>query len=36
VTQTYTNCAETHLGGGVMSSFVSFLSAIVRVHNQVV
>jgi len=23
VTQTYNNCAETHLGGGVMSPFVS-------------
>jgi len=27
VTQTYNNCAESHLGGGVMSPFVSLLSA---------
>jgi len=36
VTQTYKNCAETHLGGGVMSPFVSPLSAIARVHDRTV
>jgi len=36
VTQTYNNCAETHLGGGVMSPFVSQLSAIARAHDPVV
>jgi len=30
VTQTYNNCAETHFGDGVMSPFVSPLSAIAR------
>ena len=33
VTQTYNNCAENHLGGGVMSPFVSPLSAITRAHD---
>jgi len=33
VTQTYNNCAETHLDGGVTSPFVSPLSAIARAHN---
>jgi len=33
VTQTYNTCAETHLGGGVMSPFVSPLSAIARARN---
>jgi len=33
VTQTYNNCAETHPGGGVMSPFVSPLSAIARAHD---
>ena len=33
MTQTYSNCAETHLDGGVMSSFVSPLSAIDRAHD---
>ena len=33
VTQTCNNCAETHLGGGVMSPFVSSLSAIARAHD---
>jgi len=36
VTQTYNNCAETHLGGGVMSPFVSTLSAITRGHDLTV
>ena len=36
VAQTYNNCAETHLGGGVMSPFVSPLSAIARVHDPTV
>jgi len=36
VTQTYNNCAETHLNGGVMSPFVSRLSAIARAHDSVV
>ena len=36
VTQTYNNCAETHLGGGVMSPFVSLLSAIARAHDPTV
>jgi len=36
VTQTYTNCAETHLDGGVMSPFVSPLSAITRAHDPTV
>jgi len=35
-TQMYNNCVETHLGGGVMSSFISRLSAIARAHNPVV
>ena len=30
LTQTYNNCAETHLGGGVLSAFVLPLIAIVR------
>ena len=30
MTQTYNNCAETHFGDGVMSPFVSPLSAIAR------
>jgi len=29
-------CAETHLGGGVMSPFVSPLSAITRAHDPAV
>ena len=35
MTQTYNtcNCAETHLGGGVMSPLVSPLSAIDQAHN---
>jgi len=33
VTQTYNNCAETHLGDGVMSPFVSPLSAIAQAHD---
>jgi len=36
VTQTYNNYAETHLGGGVMSPFVSRLSAIARAHDPTV
>jgi len=36
VTETYNHCAETHLGGGVMSPFVSRLSAITRAHYPVV
>ena len=32
----YNNCAETHLGGGVTSPFVSPLSAIVWAHNPTV
>ena len=36
VTQTYNNCAETHPGGGVMSPFVSPLSAIARAHDPTV
>jgi len=36
VTQTYNNCAETHLGDGVMSPFVSRLSAIARAHDPTV
>ena len=36
VTQTYNNCAETHLGGGVMSPFVSPLSVIARALNPTV
>ena len=36
VTQTYNNCAETHLAGGVMSPFASPLSAIARAHDPVV
>ena len=32
----HNNCAETHLGGGVMSPFVSPLSAIARVHDPTV
>jgi len=36
VTQTYNNCAETHLGGVVMSPFVSPLSAITRTHDPTV
>jgi len=32
VTQTYNNCAETHLDGGFMSPFVSPLSTIARAH----
>ena len=34
--QTYNNCAETHLDGGVRSPFVSRLSAIARAHDPVV
>jgi len=34
VTQTYNNCAETHLGGGAMSPFVSLLSANARAHDD--
>jgi len=30
VTQTYNNCAETHLDGGVMSPFVFPLPTITR------
>ena len=33
MTQTYNNCAETHLDGGVMSPFVSPLSAIAQAHD---
>ena len=33
VTQTYNNCAETHLGSGVMSPLLSPLSAIARAHD---
>ena len=36
MTQTYNNCAETHLGGGVMSPFVSPLSTIARAHDPTV
>jgi len=36
VTQTYNNCAETHLGGGVMSPFVSPLSAITQARDPTV
>jgi len=36
VTQTYNNCTEIYLGGGVMSPFVSQLSAIARAHDPVV
>jgi len=36
VTQMYNNCAETHLGGGVMSPFVSPLPTITRVHDLTV
>jgi len=36
VTQKYNNCAETHLGGGVMSPCVSRLSAIAPGHDSVV
>jgi len=36
VTQTYNNCAETNFGGGVMSPFVSPLSAIARAHDPTV
>ena len=31
--QTYNDCAETHLDGGVMSPFVSPLSAIAQAHD---
>ena len=31
-----TKCAETHLGGGVMSPFVSLWFAIARVHDSTV
>ena len=33
MTQTYNNCAETHLGGGAMSPFVSPLSAMARLSS---
>jgi len=36
VTQTYNNCAETNLGVGVMSPFVSSVSAITRAHDSAV
>ena len=36
VTQMYNNCAETHLGGGVMSPFVFPLSAIAGAHDPTV
>jgi len=36
VTQTYNNCAETHFGGGVMSPFVSPLSAIAEANDPTV
>jgi len=36
VTQTYNNCAETHLGGGVMRTFVSPVFAIARAHDPTV
>ena len=36
MTQTYNNCAETNLGGGVMSPFVSPLSAITRALDPTV
>jgi len=36
VTQTYNNCAETYLDGGVISPFVSPLSAIARADNPAV
>ena len=35
-TQMYNNCAETHLGGGVMSPFVFPLSAITQAHDPTV
>ena len=34
--QTYNNCAETNLGGGVMSSFVAPLPANAQAHNPTV
>jgi len=36
VTQTYNNCAETHLGGRIMSPLVSLLSTITQAHNPAV
>jgi len=36
VTEKFSNCAETHLGGGGMSPFVSLLSAITRAHDPAV
>jgi len=36
LTQTYNSCAEIHLGGGVVSPFVSLLSAIARAHDPTV
>jgi len=33
VTTTYNNCAETHLGGGVISPFVYPLSTIAQAHD---
>ena len=33
MTQTYNNCAETHLGGGVTSPFVFPSAAIARAHD---
>ena len=36
MTEIYNNCAETHLGGGVMSPFVSLCSAIVWAHDPTV
>jgi len=36
MTQTYNNCAETHLGDGVMGPFVSPLSTIARAHDPAV
>ena len=36
MTQIYNSCAETHLGGGVMSPFASPLSAIARAHDPTV